>query len=191
MTPHRGPSRQRHCRDGPVAVAAGPRRGHSRYPVRLPSGCRRTVPPDDRLAGADGARVVAPRPHRPVPARKGHPPLVPLARHGRAHAPRPARHVARGRVWVRSGGRYACGRVRRSPPPSRRRPASRASRRPPLRSRRTAPSRDASAPAPRGTRNAGSCAMGYPCPWLPPLSDGAAAPPRPRGRAGAAITERR
>ena len=28
-------------------------------------------------------------------------------------------------------------------------------------------------------------------PWLPPLSDGAAAPPRPRGRAGAAITERR
>ena len=27
--------------------------------------------------------------------------------------------------------------------------------------------------------------------WFPPLSDGAAAPPRPRGRAGAAITEGR
>ena len=45
MTPHRGSSRQRHCRDGPVAAADGPRRGHSRYPVRLPSDCRRTCPP--------------------------------------------------------------------------------------------------------------------------------------------------
>ena len=36
-------------------------------PVRLPP----DVPPDGRLVRADGAHVVAPRPHRPVPARKG------------------------------------------------------------------------------------------------------------------------
>ena len=40
-------------------------------PVQLPSGFRRTCLPDGRLAKADGARVVAPRPRRPVPARKG------------------------------------------------------------------------------------------------------------------------
>ena len=60
-------------------------------PVRLPL----DVPPDDRLAGADGARVVAPRPHRPVPARKGPPLMVPLARYDRALTPRPTHHVAR------------------------------------------------------------------------------------------------
>ena len=131
-------------------------------PVRLPL----DVPPDDRLVRADGARVVAPRPHRPVPARKGPPLMVPLARHGRAHAPglpttslaaAPGRNPEADARVVGAGA---------PPPPSRRRPsgrsASRASRRPPLRSRRTAPSRDASASAPRGTRNAGSCAMGYP-----------------------------
>ena len=185
----------RHCRDSPVAAAAGPRRGHSRHPVRLPSGCRRTCLPDGRLAGADGARVVASRPRRPVPARKGTPLMVPLARHGRAPALPPAcppRHPRR--AWAPPGGRRARGRGAH-PPPSRRHPsgqsASRASRRPLLRSRRTAPSCDASVPAPRGTRNTGSRATGHPCPWFPPLSDGTAAFPRPRDRAGAAITEGR
>ena len=91
--------------------------------------------------------------------------MVPLARHGRAPAPRPAHHVARA-VLGRNPEADACGRSRRSPPLSRHRPscrpASRASRRPPSWSRRTAPSCDASVPAPRGTRNTGSCAMGYP-----------------------------
>ena len=91
--------------------------------------------------------------------------MVPLARHGRAPAPRPAHHVARA-VLGRNPEADACGRSRRSPPLSRHRPscrpASRVSRRPPSWSRRTAPSCDASVPAPRGTRNTGSCAMGYP-----------------------------
>lgn len=71
MTPHRSPSRQRHCRDGPVAVTVRPPSGAFpllyEAPVRLPP----DVPPDGRLVRADGARVVAPRPHRSVPARKG------------------------------------------------------------------------------------------------------------------------
>ena len=179
VTPHRGPSRQRHRRDGPVAAAAGPPSGAFPLPCATPVRLPPDVPPSDRPAGADGARVVAPRPHRPVPARKGPPLMVPLARHGRALTPRPTHHVARGRAWVRSGGRCVCGRGRRSPPPSRRRPsrrpASRASRRPPFRSCRTAPSCDASASTPHGTRDTGTCATDYPCPWFPPLPDGAAA----------------
>ena len=71
MTPHRGPSRQRHCRDGPVAAAAGPPSGAFPPPRAAPVGLPPDVPPGGRLAKADGARVVAPRPRRPVPARKG------------------------------------------------------------------------------------------------------------------------
>ena len=194
MTPHRGPSRQRHCRDGPVAAAVRPPSGAFpllyEAPVRLPL----DVPPDDRLVKADGAHVVAPRPHRPVPARKGPPLMVPLARYDRALTLQPTHHVARA-VLGRNPEADACVVGAGAPPPSRRRPsgrpASRVSRRPPFRSRRTAPSCDASVPAPRGTRNPGSRTMGYPCLRFPPFSDGAAAPPRLHGRAGAAITERR
>ena len=95
MTPHRGPSRQGHCRDGPVAAAAGPPSGAFPPPRAAPAGLPPDVPPDGRLAKADGARVVAPRPHRPVPARKGPPLMVPLARYDRALTPRPTHHVAR------------------------------------------------------------------------------------------------
>ena len=95
VTPHRGPSRQRHRRDGPVAAAAGPPSGAFPLPCATPVRLPPDVPPSDRPAGADGARVVAPRPHRPVPARKGPPLMVPLARYDRAHAPRPTHHVAR------------------------------------------------------------------------------------------------
>ena len=78
MTPHRGPSRQGIAATGRWPLPSGPRRGHSRHPVRLPSGCRRTCLRDGRLAKADGARVVALRPHHPVPARKGpRPPVRP------------------------------------------------------------------------------------------------------------------
>ena len=95
MTPHRGSSRQRHCRDGPVAVTVRPPSGAFPLPCAAPVRLPPDVPPDDRLVRADGARVVAPRPHRPVPARKGPPLMVPLAQYDRALTPRPTHHIAR------------------------------------------------------------------------------------------------
>ena len=115
MTPHRGPPRQRHCRDGPMAAAAGPPSGAFPPPRAAPVGLPPDVPPGGRLAKADGARVVAPRPHRRVPARKGPP------AHGAARAawsrscpstypPRCPRCA-----WAQPGGRCVCGRGRRPP----------------------------------------------------------------------------
>ena len=194
MTPHRGPSRQRHRRDGPVAAAAGPVGGIPATPCgprRASAG--RASPVTDSLRPTAPAWWPPAHVIRSLPARapahgaaraawsRSCPPGLP------ATSPAPRLGAIRRQVRVWSG--------QAPPPPSRRRPpgrpASRAPRRPPLRSRRTAPSCDASVPAPRGTRDAGSRATGRPRLWLPPLPDGAAAPPRPRGRAGAAIAEGR
>ena len=192
MTPHRGPSRQRHCRDGPAAAAVRPPSGAfplpCAAPVRLPS----DVPPGDRLAGADGARVVAPRPHRPVPARKGP------------------------RSWCRSCSMIALlpldlpttlltlclGAIRRQMRVwSGQAPPSTISTPPVLPAGIPDISPTSLSVSPHGTflRRLGTRATwhaqcrlvcdGLSFPWLPPLSDGAAAPPRPRGRAGAATTE--
>ena len=76
-------------------LPSGPRRGHSRYPVRLPSDCRWMCL---LMTDSPGPTVPAwwPLAHivRSLPARA--PPLmVPLARYDRALTPRPTHHVAR------------------------------------------------------------------------------------------------
>ena len=53
-----------------MAAAAGPPSGAFPLPCAAPVRLPLDVPPSGRLAGADGARVVAPRPRRRVPARK-------------------------------------------------------------------------------------------------------------------------
>ena len=112
MTPHRGPSRQRHRRDGPVAAAAGPVGG---IPA-TPCGPRRAS------AGRASPVTDSPGPTAPAwwpPAHVVRSPPARAPAHGAARAawsrPCPPACPPRRprRAWARSGGRCACGRGRR------------------------------------------------------------------------------